>query len=172
MRTRSAVDSSRSALDGLFRARSVALVGATERSIWSQAAFANFERIGFAGSVHPVSRKGGTVHGLPASTSCAAIGEPVDAALLMVPQEAIADAFADLHAAGIRNAVVLTSGFAEVGAEGARRQEALLAAAQAEGVTLLGPNCLGFINYADRVPIWTTQPPLPVVPGGAVGVVS
>jgi acyl-CoA synthetase (NDP forming) len=159
-------------LDSLFRARSVVLVGGTDRSIWSTAAFANFARIGFTGQVHVVNRKGGTVHGLAAATSCAAIGEPVDAALLMVPEAAIPDAFADMNAAGIRNAVVLTSGFAEVGAEGAARQDALLAAARAQGVTLLGPNCLGFINYADRVPIWTTQPPLPVLPGGAIGVVS
>lgn len=159
-------------LASLFRARSVALVGATDRSIWSTAAFANFARIGFTGRVHPVSRKGGVVHGLAAATSCAAIGEPVDAALLMVPEGAIAEAFADMNAAGIRNAVVLTSGFAEIGAEGAAKQEALLAAARAQGVTLLGPNCLGFINYADRVPIWTTQPPLPVVQGGSIGVVS
>ena len=119
-----------------------------------------------------MNRKGGTAHGLTAATTCASIGEPVDAALLMVPEAAIPDAFADMNAAGIRNAVVLTSGFAEMGAEGAARQEALLAAARAQRVTLLGPNCLGFINYADRVPIWTTQPPLPVLPGGTIGVVS
>lgn len=172
MRARAATDSDRIPLGSLFRARSVALVGATDRSIWSQAAFANFERLGFTGRVHPVSRKGGTVHGLPAASSCAAIGEPVDAALLMVPQSAIADAFADMNAAGIRNAVVLTSGFAETGTEGVGRQEALLGAARAEGVTLLGPNCLGFINYADRVPIWTTQPPLPIIQGGSIGIVS
>lgn len=159
-------------LERLFRARSVALVGATDRSIWSTAAFANFERVGFDGRIHPVSRKGGLVHGLPAATSCAAIGETVDAALLMVPEAAIAEAFADLNAAGIRNAVVLTSGFAELGEAGAVRQDALLAAARAQGVTLLGPNCLGFINYADRVPIWTTQPPLPVIRGGVIGIVS
>ena len=159
-------------LASLFRASSVALVGATDRSIWSQAAFANFERIGFTGRVHPVSRKGGVVHGLPAATSCAAIGDPVDAALLMVPEGAIAEAFADMNAAGIGNAVVLTSGFAEIGAEGAAKQEALLVAARAQGVTLLGPNCLGFINYADRVPIWTTQPPMPVIKGGSIGIVS
>ncbi|MBL6078370.1 acetate--CoA ligase family protein [Belnapia sp. T18] len=159
-------------LEGLFRARSVALVGATDRSIWSSAAHANFARLGFTGRIHVVNRKGGTVHGLTAATSCAAIGEPVDAALVMVPEAAIPDAFADLRAAGIRNAVMLTSGFAEVGAEGAARQAALLAEARAQGVTLLGPNCLGFINYADQVPIWTTQPPLPVLRGGSIGVVS
>ncbi len=159
-------------LESLFRARSVALVGATDRSIWSSAAHANFARLGFTGRVHVVNRKGGTVHGQAAAASCAAIGEPVDAALVMVPEAAIPEAFADLRAAGIRNAVMLTSGFAEVGAEGAARQEALLAEARAQGVTLLGPNCLGFINYADRVPIWTTQPPLPVLRGGRIGVVS
>ena len=159
-------------LEGLFRARSVALVGATDRSIWSSAAHANFARVGFTGRIHAVNRKGGTVHGLAAATSCAAIGEPVDAALVMVPEAAIPEAFADLRAAGIRHAVMLTSGFAEVGAEGAARQAALLAEARAQGITLLGPNCLGFINYADRVPIWTTQPPMPVLPGGAIGVVS
>lgn len=159
-------------LSSLFRARSVALVGATDRSIWSTAAFANFERVGFTGRVHLVSRKGGLVHGLPSATSCAAIGEPVDVALLMVPEQATADAFADMNAAGIRNAVMLTSGFAEIGAEGAAKQEALLAAARREGVTLLGPNCLWFINYADCVPIWTTQPPLPIMRGGTIGIVS
>ena len=159
-------------LESLFRARSVVLVGATDRSIWSGAAFANFARLGFTGRVHVVNRKGGTVHGLAAATSCRDIGEAVDAALLMVPEAAIPEAFADMNAAGIRNAVMLTSGFAEVGAEGAARQAALLAEARAQGVTLLGPNCLGFINYADRVPIWTTQPPLPVLRGGSIGVVS
>ena len=117
-------------------------MGATDRSIWSQAAFAISARIGFTGRVHPVSRKAGVVHGLPAATSCAAIGEPVDAALLMVPEGAIAEAFADMNAAGIGNAVVLTSGFAEVGAEGAAKQAALLAAARTQGVTLLGPIAL------------------------------
>ncbi len=79
----------RSPLDGLFRARSVALVGATDRSVWSQAAYANFGRLEFPGRVHVVNRKGGRVHGLPAATSCAAIGEPVDAALVQQESAAV-----------------------------------------------------------------------------------
>ena len=103
------------------------------------------------------------MHGLPAATSCAAIGDPVDAALLMVPEGAIAEAFVDMNAAGIRNAVVLTSGFAEIGAEGAAKQDALLAAARAEGVTLLGPIASASSTTPDRVPIGRTQPPMPVI---------
>jgi acetate---CoA ligase (ADP-forming) len=84
-------------LGAFFRARSIALVGATERSIWSNATFNNFGELGFNGAVHPVSPKGGLVHGLPATASCRAIGEPVDAALLMVRMDAIGDAFDDLR---------------------------------------------------------------------------
>src|SRR3712207_4927356 len=76
-------------LDGLFRARSVALVGATDRSVWSQAACANFGRLEFPGRVHVVNWKGGRVNGLPAATSCAAIGEPVDAALVQEESAAV-----------------------------------------------------------------------------------
>lgn len=157
-------------LDGLLRARSVALVGATERSHWSNSTFANFAALGFRGAIYPVNPKGGTVYGLAAATSCAAIGEPVDAAILMVAVDAFPAAFADMNAAGIRNAVILTSGFAEIGAEGAARQAELRRLARGQGITMLGPNCLGFINYVDRVPIWTIA--LPNDRAGSVAVVS
>lgn len=157
-------------LDAFLRAKSIALVGATERSIWSNATFRNFGDLGFKGKVHPVNPKGGFIHGLAAATSCQAIGEVVDAALLMVPMDVIPEAFADLNAAGIRNAVVLTSGFAEMGSEGARRQADLKGHARTNGITLLGPNCLGFINLVDKIPIWTI--PLPSRLAGSVAVVS
>lgn len=153
------------ALDGMFRARSVALVGATERSAWSNIAFANFQKLGFDGRLHLINRRGGTIYGRPAATSCAEVGEPIDAALLMVPVEAMNDAFLDLRAAGVRHAVILASGFAEVGGDSADRQRELLAQARDAGLTLLGPNCLGFINFADRVPLCAVPVRLPVQTG-------
>ena len=157
------------ALERMFRARSIALVGATERSAWSNMAYRNFERLGFDGHLHLVNRRGGLIYGKPAATSCAATGERIDAALLMVPVEAMAETFEDLCAAGIPNAIILAAGFAEAG--GANRQNALLDRAREAGLTLLGPNCLGFINYADRVPIWTTPIRVPPLPG-AIALVS
>jgi len=73
------------ALERMFRARSIALVGATERSAWSNMAYRNFERLGFDGHLHLINRRGGLIYGRPAATSCAATGERIDAALLMVP---------------------------------------------------------------------------------------
>jgi len=150
-------DSSRisNALDRMFRPRSIALVGATERSIWSVAAYDNLVRFGFTGRIIPVNPKGGTIHGLQAVTSIAAAGEPIDVALLMVPEASLLDTIGDLQAARVAGAVVLSAGFAETGAAGARRQETLLAAARQAGIRMLGPNCLGFANFVDAAPVWT-----------------
>lgn len=146
----------RQAIDRLFSPRSIALVGATERSIWSIAANDNLRRFDFKGPIHYVNPKGGTIFGAPAATSCAAVGEPIDAALLMVPEAKMIEVFADLEAAGVGGAVILSAGFAELGAAGAERQRAVADAAKAAGIRILGPNCLGFANFVASAPIWTT----------------
>ncbi|WP_299688372.1 acetate--CoA ligase family protein [Hydrocarboniphaga sp.] len=144
-------------LERLFRPASIVLVGATERSLWSNMVFGNLTRFAFPGKIHLVNRNGGTVYERSAATSCVAIGEPIDLALVMVPGSAIDEVFSDLSEAGIANAVVLTSGFAELGADGALAQAALAKRAQQLGIRLLGPNCLGFINFIDHVPLFTSQ---------------
>lgn len=152
-------------LQDFFNPRSLAFIGATERSIWTRAARANVKALGYAGKMHYVNRRGGEVLGKPAAISAAAIGEPVDLALLMLPSEALIDSFSDLQAAGIRNAVVLSSGFAEAGEAGRAQQDRLLATAREAGIRLLGPNCLGFVNFKARTPVWTVPVRGPVLPG-------
>jgi len=85
------------------------------------------------------------------------VGEPIDAALLMVPEAALVEVIGDLAGAGIAGAVVLSAGFAELGEAGAGRQQRVTAAARAAGVRLLGPNCLGFANFTQSAPLWATQ---------------
>ncbi len=152
-------------LNAMLRPRSIALVGATDRSRWSQNTFDNLINRKYPGEVHLVSRRGGTVHGRTAATSCDAVGAPIDLGLLMVPMAAIEEAIADLAAADVRNAVILTSGFAETGDQGAEHQARLGALAQQHNVSLLGPNCLGFVNFVDNVPLWTGGFRAPSKPG-------
>ena len=71
----------------------------------------------------------------------------------------------DLAAADVHNAVILTSGFAETGHEGADYQARLATLARQHGVSLLGPNCLGFVNFIDNVPLWTGGFRAPSKPG-------
>ncbi len=138
----------------LLRPRSVAIVGASERSRWSSGAFENLR--GFAGPVHLVNPRGGTVHGQAAAVSCGAIGAPVDLGVVLVPGHAAAAAVDDLGACGARSALILTSGFAELGESGRAAQDEVLAAARAHGIRLLGPNSLGFMNFTAPTLVWTT----------------
>ncbi|MBB3925838.1 acyl-CoA synthetase (NDP forming) [Sphingobium jiangsuense] len=158
-------------LNRLFAPRSIALVGAKDRSIWSVASFDNLKRFGFEGPVHLINPKGGTVHGQQAATSCAAVGEPIDAALLMVPEAALPEAMEDLRAANVGGAVILSAGFAETGEEGAERQRRVAALAREAGIRLIGPNCLGFANYVAKSPLWTTPLRRPM-PGPTLAIVS
>ena len=151
-------------LRGLFQPRSIVLVGASEKSTWSW----NFHHIlhdgHFTGPVHYVNPRGGTVHGLPAYSRLADIGEPIDLALIIVPPPAVLSVFQDMNEVGIRNAVLITAGFGELGAEGKRMQEELVAYAHAHDIAFLGPNCLGYINVAHNIPAMPSSFP-PVIEG-------
>lgn len=151
-------------LTSLFRPRSVALVGASDKSTFSMLAYRNLVEFGFGAHTHLVNRRGAAVHGQPTVTSCTQIGEPVDVAYLMVPQAGMLAALDDAAAAGIRNAAVLSSGYAEAGERGRDAEAELAAHAESLGMVLLGPNHLGFANFTGRVPVCSI-PGLPQVSG-------
>jgi len=151
-------------LTSLFRPRSVALVGASDKSTFSVLAYRNLVEFGIGERTYLVNRRGAETHGQPTVTSCAQIGEPVDLAYLMVPQAGMLEALDDAAAAGIRNACVLSAGYAEAGEAGRAAQAELVRHAAGLGMVLLGPNHLGFANFADGVPVCSI-PELPKVPG-------
>ena len=103
----------------LFNPRSVALIGATDKSRWSWSIFGNLKLHGFAGPVYLVNPRGVPVHGQDSYARVADLPEPVDLAFVMVPTSAVLGVLAEVADAGIPSVVLLTSGFAEVGEEGA-----------------------------------------------------
>jgi acyl-CoA synthetase (NDP forming) len=129
------------------------------------------QRFGFEGRIYAVNRTGSTVFGWPGFTSCSAIGDPVDAAYVCVPIEGVAESLEDMGRAGIKAAVVLTSGYSETGPEGDRAQRALAERATSLGIRLLGPNCLGFGNITAHTAITAILPRSAVLPNGRVGFV-
>lgn len=151
-------------LGSLFRPRRVALVGASDKSAFSFLTFRNLVEFGFGDQTYLVNRRGAETHGRATVTSCTQIGEPVDVAFLMVPQEATLDALSDAAAAGIRSAVILTSGYGETGAAGHQAEAELAAHAGSLDMAVLGPNHLGFANFVDGIPV-TPIPGLPREPG-------
>ena len=150
---------------------SIAIIGASDKSRWSVNVVDNLRSGGYAGKVHLVNPRGALAHGRQCATTCGAVGERIDLGLIMAPGTAVADAVADLAAGGGRSAVIITAGFSETGAQGSALQEKVRAVAAKKGVRLLGPNCLGFINFTNRAYIWTTAVKAPSRSSG-VAIVS
>jgi acyl-CoA synthetase (NDP forming) len=156
-------------LRAFFHPRSIALVGATDNSGWSLNTFTNLKTFG-SGPLYCVNPRRETVHGAPAIKSLHDLPEPVDLAYLMVPASQLYPVATEAAEAGIRNLVILTAGFSETGAEGARQEQQLLTLAQERDLLLLGPNGNGFINATAQLAPYG----LPVTPPllrGPVGVV-
>ena len=110
-------------------------------------------------------------HSLKAYRSVGEIPDPVDLAVIMVPQPAVEAVIDECLERGIRGLVVITAGFAETGAEGAEVETRLRRAVRAGGARMVGPNCMGVINTDDRVSLNATFAPVPATPGN-IGFVS
>lgn len=111
------------------------------------------QRHGYPGRIYPVNSRHAEIGGVPAFPSLSELPEKPDLAWIGVPASEVDAVFGEVVRLGIPNAVILTAGFAETDREGRRRQAALRGLAEAAGVTVLGPNMLGFINCWDRVPL-------------------
>lgn len=161
-------------LDSLFTPRSVAVVGASDTPMKIGAIPITYLlRQGFMGRILPINPSRETVQGLRAWPSLAAVGEPIDLAIIAVPAQHVAAALDDAIAAQVRNLVMFSAGYAEVDAEGAAQQARLAARARAHGIRLLGPNCLGFMNVAQH--LYATFSPVVMggaAPAGSLAVVS
>jgi len=142
-------------LDRALAPRAVAIYGASGRRLGSQGAriAAKLLATGYDGRVALVNPNAQEVHGVatvPSAGKSTLAGE-LDLAIISVPREAAADALADCAAAGIRLAIVTSAKFAEADARGVALQRQLAARAQELGVRLIGPNCMGLINFSHRL---------------------
>src|SRR6202451_269405 len=130
-----------------FAPRSIALVGASETSGWARLAVLASTVTGFSGPLIPIHPRHETAFGRPVARNLRDLAaDPPDLAFIMVPTQAVSTVIDDAAAAGVRNVVVLASGYREVGAGGHDLESKLVAQAAAAGITMLGPNCLGFLN--------------------------
>lgn len=141
-----------SPLAALWSARSVAVVGASDRpGSLGRLPVEFLQRYGYAGRILPVRPDGAPVAGLPSHTSvreCRREQGPVDLVMVMVAAPRVLAAVQDCADAEVPVAVICTSGFAETGEEGAALQAEVVRAAHEGGVRLVGPNCIGSVGVA------------------------
>ena len=134
-------------LHPLLAPRSVALVGATERpGALGSIVYRNLMDAPLRGPLYAVNPKHRAIFGKPAYASLAKIPEPAELAVIVTPARTVPQILRDAGAAGVKAAVVLTSGFGETGPSGQALQAEMLEAARKAGVRVLGPNCLGIMR--------------------------
>jgi acyl-CoA synthetase (NDP forming) len=148
-----------------FAPRGIAMVGASDNSGWARFIVSSCATAGFSGPLIPVHPRAKTAFGLPVAPSLRELPAPVDLAFILAPVPAVPGVLDDMAAAGVRHAVVLAAGYREVGPDGRKLEATLTDRARDHGITLLGPNCLGFLNaHTGAAPFALLIPP-PLLPG-------
>jgi acetyltransferase len=134
-------------LDVFFSPKTVAVIGATETpNSVGRTVLWNLVTSPFGGTVYPVNPKRPSVLGVKAYASIAEIPEPVDLAVIVTPPPSIPGIIRECGEQGVSGAVVISAGFKEIGPEGAALERKLLEEAQAAGIRVIGPNCLGVMS--------------------------
>ena len=132
-------------LDRIFNASSVAIVGAsTNPEKLGYEILNNLINMGYEGPIYPINPKADEVLGLKAYPSLSDVGKPIDVIAVIVPGKFAPGVIEEAGRLGVKGAVVISGGFREIGNDDL--EAAMVSAARAGGVGIIGPNCQG-INY-------------------------
>ena len=134
-------------LDAIFKPRSVAVIGASDRpGSVGRAVLWSLVSSPFGGTVYPVSDKRASVLGIKAYSNVEQIPENVDLAVIVTPADTVPGVIGQCVAAGVRGAIVISAGFKEHGEHGKELERQILEQLHGSGMRLIGPNCLGVMN--------------------------
>ena len=135
-------------LDVIFHARSVALIGASDRpSSVGLVTLRNLLSAGFVGPILPVNPKHQEVAGQRCYPDIASLPVTPDTAVICTPPATVPMLIAELGARGTKGTIVITAGFRELGSEqGAMLERAMLEAGRPYLMRVIGPNCVGVVS--------------------------
>lgn len=139
-------------LDSFFAPKSIAIIGASRDGAKIPGLLLTFLRKNeFPGTIYPVNPNYPDINGLRCYPAVAAIGQPIDLAIVIIPARLVLGALRECADAGVRNAIVISSGFAEEGGDAAGMQDAIAALAKTSGMRISGPNAEGFYNAPAKI---------------------
>lgn len=158
-------------LSPLFSPHSIAVIGASPKGGAGSIVIRNLQRLGFAGTIHPVNPKYADVLGYPCHPSLETIPGPVDCAAVLLGDKAILPILKTAHARGVKGVWAFASGFAETDEQGAAMQREIRDFCRETGLLFCGPNCVGYANITDGVGMYSA--PLPrAFRKGSIGVIA
>jgi acyl-CoA synthetase (NDP forming) len=157
----------------MMHPKSVAIVGMSSKpNTAGHAVLRNWLVNEFPGDIHLIGRSGGEIEGMQIGTDLAELPEGIDVAVLTLPAAGVGEALAGCAARRVGAAIVFASGFAEVGEEERGEQERIGRLVRESGLSVVGPNCIGYTNFVDGFTVaFASVSRVPrVAPGTADGV--
>src|SRR5947209_19088852 len=152
-------------LDSFFSPSSIALIGASRDLDKIPGRLLSMLRKNhYPGRIYPINPNYGEIDGLKCYPSISEVGQPIDLAIVIIPARAVLGALEQCAAIGVKNAVIISSGFAEEGGDSTAMQDAIVALAKKTGMRISGPNAEGFYSEAQHVAA-TFSPTVDVKPG-------
>jgi len=135
-------------LEPFFYPQSIAVIGASQNPVKPNGIpLYLLSMFGYQGEVYPVNPKYDRVGGLKCYPSILEIEDPVDLAIIGVAAAQVLNVLEECAEKKVKAAIIFSSGFAEIGEEGKKQQEEIGRLAGKTGMRVLGPNCLGVLNY-------------------------
>ncbi|MHB8267966.1 acetate--CoA ligase family protein [Bradyrhizobium sp.] len=152
-------------LDTFFSPSSIALIGASRDLDKIPGRLLSMLRKNhYPGRIYPINPNYGELDGLKCYPSISDVGQPIDLAIVIIPARAVLGALEQCANVGVKNAVIISSGFAEEGGDSTAMQDAIVALAKKTGMRISGPNAEGFYSEAQHVAA-TFSPTVDVKPG-------
>ena len=140
-----ALQRERESFDALFKPKTVAVIGATDKA--GSVGLAIMQNLkAFRGRVFPINPRRDEVLGLRAYPNIASAPNKVDLAVIVTPAPTVPSIIGECVAADVKAALIISAGFKEVGPQGAELEQQILAQARQAHMRIVGPNCLGIMN--------------------------
>ncbi len=136
-------------LQKLLSPESIAIIGAsTKPGAVGNDIVKNLISYNYSGKVYPINPKATELYNLPCFQSIKDLPEKVDLAIIVIPAPLVVDVVKECALAGTTHIVIISAGFKETDEAGKAREAELHVLVEKYQLTLLGPNCLGFIHPA------------------------
>ncbi len=139
-------------LDSLFYPKSLAVIGASRsRGKVGNAVITNIKESSYNGTIYPINPKHDEIFGIQTFGSILDIDDRVDLAIIAIPARFVPQVLSDCVSGGVQSVVIISAGFKETGTEGLHLEEEIKSIIHDSTIRVLGPNCLGIINTANRL---------------------
>lgn len=159
-------------LQNLFNPKSIAVIGASRsRKKVGGVILSNLLSNHYPARIYAVNPNSTTVQKQKSYDTILELPEIVDVAIITIPSQFVEEVVSECGQKGVRNAIVVSSGYSESGEEGKERELRLRDLAHRYQLNLLGPNCLGIINARSNLNLSFASSP-PKYSNGKISMIS